>query len=868
MVVHLHLHTEYSIGDAISRVEDWVKEAARLEMPAMAITDHGVLGGFPRFYLACRQFGVKPIFGCEVYFVDDRHVKAAGEHRKHLTLLATSLTGYHNLIKATNEGHISGFYSRPRIDWEVLRAHSEGIICLTGCVQGPIGESVIDHDDRNEAVRRFKQLKKIFGDRLYLEIQFNELPQQQVLNKFLLKLSETHGTPLVATSDCHYIREDHVKHRTTLMAIIRKSTVATERGEGWESTHGLFLKTEEQMMRWAKEYAGIPKAAYRRAILETNSIADRIEEFSPIENPKLPIPSFVKDRTPREWLRAYCERELERRSLHTESEYSERLERELGVIEARDFSNYFLVVADLINWAKRNDIFVGPGRGSAAGSIVSWLLNITTLDPIKNKLMFERFLTIDRVGFPDIDVDFPQDRRQEVMAWFRRRYGEKVFQIPAYGTFQNRNLLRDLVRVHEIDVRLPALPEWAETVEEIAGEVPEVQFLLREYPDVADSLDVMHGSIRQLGRHAAGFAIDENGTLPIIRYGGDLLSAWQEGESKELSEMGFIKFDLLGLTTLSILRECEKLTGTNCYEYPLDDARVYREFQRCNLIGVFQFDAWAAGDVIKAIKPTGFEDLIAAGALCRPGPRDVGMDKVYAARKLGKQKYSLPHPALKEVLGETYGVITYQEQMTELASKLANMSLVDAEKLRKDIVKKSEQVALHRDKDLEELKKKFIDGAVSNSMSAANANELWKQILSFARYGFNRSHSCSYAFISYWCMYQKVHHPAEFMASVLKFTTIEEKQWKILTEAKRLGIRIKRPDINKSDRDYALDNGAIRFGLSTVKYLGATGVDEILEKRPFTSIKDFQDRVIKRKVNSRAFTNLMEAGAFNALPEI
>jgi DNA polymerase-3 subunit alpha len=355
--------------------------------------------------------------------------------------------------------------------------------------------------------------------------------------------------------------------------------------------------------------------------------------------------------------------------------------------------------------------------------------------------------------------------------------------------------------------------------------------------------------------------------LPIIRYGGDLLSAWQEGESKELSEMGYIKFDLLGLKTLSILKDTENLSRTSCYDYPLDDESVYREFRANNLSGVFQFDAWAAGDVIKKIKPTGFEDLIAAGALCRPGPRDVGMDKVYAARKTGRERYKLTHPAVQEVLGYTYGVITYQEQMTELASKLANMSLADAEKLRKDIVKKSEQVKMHRDEELLSLEKKFVGGAVNNGMKAADANILWQQILSFARYGFNRSHSCAYAFISYWCMYQKVHFPAEFLTSCLKYAADKDAQWKLITEAKRLGIRIKRVDINNSDIDYTLDNGSIRFGLSTVSYLGITGIEEILAKRPFSSRDDFRSRVAARKCNSRAFTNLEEAGAFNRLSE-
>ena len=866
-VTHLHVHTEYSVGDAICKVEEWVKKAAELGMTALAITDHGNLGGFPRFYMACKQYGIKPIFGCEVYFVDEREVKGPGEHRKHLTLLATNLIGYHNLIRATNQGHLSGFYSRPRIDWEVLKEYNEGIICLTGCVQGPIGEAFIDDNDEKEAIHRFKRLKKIFGDRLYLEIQFNELPQQATLNKFLLKISKEFKTPLVATADCHYPGDGESKYRTTVMAIIRKSTVSSERGEGWESTHGLFLKTEKQMMTWAKKYGGIPMKEAEKAIKNTNRVAKRVEVFSPVETPNLPTPPFVKGDTPKKWLRKYCQRELKKRGLDFNVLYQERLARELGVIEARDFSNYFLVVADVIQWAKREGIFVGPGRGSAAGSIVSWLLDITTIDPLKYNLMFERFLTIDRVGFPDIDVDFPQDRRQEVMAWFQQRYGNKVFQIPAYGTFQNRVLIRDLIRVYELDIKLPSLPEWAETIEEIANEVPEVQFVLKNNPDIEHALRRLHGTIRQLGRHAAGFAIDENGTLPLIRHAGDVLSAWQEGESKELSEMGFIKFDLLGLKTLSVLKHCEELTKTNCYDYPLDDESVYKEFRSGNLIGVFQFDAWAAGDVINKIKPTRFEDLIAAGALCRPGPRDMGMDKIYAARKLGKEKFRLSHPALQQVLGETYGVITYQEQMTELASKLANMSLVDGEKLRKDIVKKSEQVSLHRDKELGELKEKFVSGAIANDMAKAEAEELWRQILSFARYGFNRAHSCSYAFISYWTMYQKVHHPAEFMTALLKYTDIKETQYKILNDAKRMGIRIKRVDINVSGEDYTLDGNSIRFGLSTVPYLGAQGVQEIIEKRPFLSMADFNTRIVKRKVNSRAVANLTEAGAFNRLEE-
>lgn len=866
-MIHLHLHTEYSIGDAICRVEEWVKKAKELDMDSMAITDHGVLGGFPRFYLACKENNIKPIFGCEAYFVDDRTVRDPSEQRCHVTLLAINRTGYHNLIRATNEGHISGFYNRPRIDWSVLERYSDGLICLTGCIQSPIADAIYRKEDRNLAIQRFKRLRNIFKERLYLEVQFNELDNQRSYNKFLVKLAEKSGAKLVATSDCHYPGKGEAKFRTALLAIIRKTTIASERGDGWESTHGLYMKTDEEMMEWAEQYGGIPLDIAKQAVENTHEVAGLVEKFDPVEQPTLPAPIFIKDKTPEEWLRGYCKKELKKRGLDNNSVYSERLARELQVIISKNFANYFLVVADLINWAKRSDIFVGPGRGSAAGCIVSWLLNITTLDPIKHNLMFERFLTVDRVGFPDIDVDFPQDRRQEVMAWFQERYGNKVYQIPAYGTFQNRNLIRDLVRVYEIDVKLPALPDWAESVEEIANEIPEVQLILENNPSFRKSLDRLHGSIRQLGRHAAGFAIDENGTLPLIRYSGDLLSAWQEGESKELSEMGFIKFDLLGLTTLSILKECERLTNTSCYEYRLDDPDVYKEFRRNKLVGVFQFDAYAAGEVIKFIKPTEFEDLVAAGALCRPGPRDVGMDRVYGERKAARKELSFSHPVLEEVLGYTYGVITYQEQITELAAKLANMSLADGEKLRKDIVKKSEQVRAHRDEDLIILRKKFLKGAVDNGMKADDAKELWKQILSFARYGFNRSHSCSYAFISYWCMYQKVHYPAEFMASVLKYTVEKEKQYKVLSEAKRLGILISRVDINNSGADYTLDRGRIRFGLSTVPYLGITGIDEIISKRPFLSLEDFQDRVAKRKCNSRALGNLIEAGAFKGLPD-
>lgn len=865
MVVHLHLHTEYSIGDAICRVEEWVKTAKEFGMPALAVTDHGTLGAYPRFYLACKEEGIKPIFGLEAYFVDDLSVKTAGEQRMHLTLLAKTKTGYVNLIKLNNRSHVDGFYSRPRIDWSVLSEFSKDIICLTGCIQGPIADGIFRRDSYDLANERFQRLRKIFGKNLFLEVHFNELENQRIYNRYLRKLSDKSGVPLVVASDCHYPRKGWAKYRTTLLAIIRKTTVASERGDGWESTRGLYMKTDKEILQWAKEYGGIPEDYVKKAIKQTHKIADLIEEFSPIETPNLPIPPFVKDSTPKEWLRRYCRKEMRKRGFDKDQVYVERLERELGVIEARGFSNYFLVVADLITWAKKQDIFVGPGRGSAAGSLVSYLLNITTINPLKFNLMFERFLTVDRVGFPDIDVDFPQDRRHEVMEWFKNRYGARVYQIPAYGTFQNRNLLRDLIRVYEIDVKLPALPEAAESIEEIANEVPEVQLVLREYPDIGRSVERLHGSIRQLGRHAAGFAIDENGTLPIIRYSGDLLSAWQEGESKELSEMGYIKFDLLGLKTLSILKETEKLTNTNCYDYPITDSNIYKEFRRGNYTGIFQFDAWAAGEVLKLIKPTEFEDLIAAGALCRPGPRDVGMDKVYALRKIGRQRYTLNHPALQEVLGYTYGVITYQEQMTELASKLANMSLADAEKLRKDIVKKSEQVRMHRDEDLILLEKKFVGGAVANRMSEGDANKLWEQILSFARYGFNRSHSCAYAFISYWCMYQKVHYPAEFITSLLKFETEKEKVWKYLTEAKRLGIRIKRVDINASGESFTLDNRSIRFGLNSVAYLGPTGVEEIITKRPFESLDDFRSKVMARKCNSRAVANLIEAGAFNNL---
>ncbi|HEX7052259.1 MAG TPA: DNA polymerase III subunit alpha [Longimicrobiales bacterium] len=891
--VHLHTHSEYSLLDGANRIEDLVRRAADLEMPALALTDHGCMFGAWTFQKQAARMGVKPILGMEAYVAPgdrrDRSAAARGERNYyHLVLLARDLEGYRNVVRLTSIGYIEGFYHRPRIDREVLARHAEGVIVTSACMAGEVAQHLLA--DRWDAAREAASwYAEVFDGRYYLEVQAHDTPGQDVLNERVLKLADELGLPVVATNDAHFLRaDDHDPHDVLLCIGLGKDRddAGRMRYDG-----GLYFKTAEEIA------ARFPD---RPDVLEnTLAIADAVDvRFEKRYHvPKFPLPEGFESEA--SYLRELTmERAVARYGQPLPEHIRERLDYELGVIsnERADYAGYFLITQDFINWAKERGIPVGPGRGSAAGSLVAYVLGITDVDPLEFDLLFERFLNPARVSMPDIDIDFCYERRGEVIEYVRGKYGhESVGQIITFGTMKSRAVIKDVGRVlgfepaetDRLAKLVPNSPAHALTVAEAVEQIPELRELYGTDPRIRRLLDyakVLEGLARHASVHAAGIVIAPGPLheyVPVCtqptrgagagaaarggrRDGATSAEAMASGESAgggegvlvtqwdmtALEQAGMLKMDFLGLKTLTVIHDAvtwirrlhgalrHPVTGAE-YEriedVPRDDPAVYEMLARGGTTGVFQFESALAGDKLRAMRCDRFEDLVATNALIRPGPLDSGMTDVYIRRKLGREPVRYPHPKLADVLEPTYGVITYQEQVMRIAQILAGFTLAEADVMRKAVGKKDAELIRS---ELE----KFRSRAEANGVDARTAAEIAEQIETFGRYGFNRSHSVAYALLSYQTAWLKRHYPAEYMAALLSAVVDKtEDVVKYIAECREIGryipelregIEVLPPDVNESEWKFTPVSGnRIRFGLGAVRGVGAAAARAILEAR-------------------------------------
>lgn len=872
---HLHVHSHYSLLDGLAKVDDLVKRAKELGMESMALTDHGNLYGAIEFYKAMKKAGMKPILGVEAYMAPYGHLnKRAGvdEKRYHLILLAKNATGWLNIIQLVTKSNLEGFYYKPRIDKELLEEHKEGIICLSGCYGGEVSK-LIAEKKLDEAKMAARWYQNIFGNDFYLELQ----PHSPELHAPLLKLSHELGIPVVATQDTHYAKlEDRPVHE--ILLAVQTSTKLDDEDRLTLKKYDLSLRSQEEMIEIFKD---IPQA-----IENTARIADACN--LEIELGKTLLPKFEPPdgtSTSFEYLKQLIAERINARYAEITPEIEERLAMELSVIEKTGFADYFLIVQDYIIWAKDHGIAVGPGRGSAAGSIIAYILRITNIDPIKYDLLFERFLNPSRIEVPDIDVDFTDIRRDEVVSYVREKYGnDRVAQIITFGTMAARAAIRDAGRAlglsyglcDEIAKLIPFNPTqgmktgWLDASLQA---IPELKTLYDKNPDakkVIDAAKKLEGVARHASVHACGVVISAK---PLTNYmalqrapqGED--SIVTQSEAHAVSDLGVLKMDFLGLKNLTIieksLRIIKELHGVmiDIDALPLDDQKTFELFRAGDTTGVFQLESSGMRHYLKELAPTELEDIIAMISLYRPGPME--LIPSYILRKHGKEEVTYIHARLEPILKNTYGVGVYQEQMMRIARDLAGFTLAEADTLRKAIGKKIKDL-------LEEQRMKLINGMVKNGINEKTAKAIWELFPPFARYGFNRSHAACYAMISYQTAYLKAHYPVEFTASLLNVsgTDIDRINF-LVSEAKHLGIKVLPPDINMSAEDFAVDGPNIRFGLSAIKNVGANIVQYIIEERnnngPYSDFTNFVSRMHHKDLNKKSLENLTMAGAFDSL---
>jgi DNA polymerase-3 subunit alpha len=859
--VHLHVHSEYSILDGACRVPDLAARAAELEMPAVALTDHGSLAGAVELYREADKAGIKPILGCEVYVADDRLAQQKGY--AHLTLLAESNEGYSNLIKLASAGYLEGYYYKPRVDWDLLAERSQGLIALSGCLSGRVCKA-LEHGNRAEAESELSRLRDIYGaDSTYIEIQDAGLEVQKGINVTLAELSQATGLPLVATGDVHYLRHEDARAHEALLCI--QSGDSLQNPNRWRfDTDQFYFKSPQEM---AADFAPYPEAL--RATLE---IAERCKvtmELGRILLPKFPTPD---DRDAFDYLVELCEKGLQKRYGTITPELQDRLKFELKTIKEMGFADYFLIVWDFIAFAKRNGIGVGPGRGSAAGSLAAYCLEITDVDPMKYGLLFERFLNPGRKSMPDMDIDFSVHGRDQVINYVAEKYGrDRVAQIITFGTMMARAAVRDAGRVLDIpygtvDRIAKLIPEgpkvYLEDCLKPGAELKKAydeDEIARQIVDLAKPLE---GLVRQDSIHAAGVVI---GDRPLTDY----VPLQQKGTDQEVvtqfamgdvEALGLLKMDFLGLRNLDVIEKAEALAGVDIAKIPLDDPKTYEMLARGESVGVFQFEGSGMREALRQVKPNQFEDLIALVALYRPGP--MGYIPVYAKRKAGHEQVSFADERLKPITALTYGICIYQEQYMEIAKQLSGFTPAEADDLRKAIGKKIHSL-------MASLKDKFLEGCAKNNVTPAVANHLWKDMEQAQDYSFNKSHAACYALIAYRTAYLKAHFPAEYMAALISSVMSTKDRVPFYVAAcDEMGIEVEPPDVNVSAEDFRVVDGKIRFGLNAVKNVGESAVRSILAAReeggPFTSIWEFCERVDPQVVNKRALESLVKCGAFDS----
>jgi DNA polymerase-3 subunit alpha len=861
--VHLHVHSEYSILDGACRIPDLAQRAAELEMPAVTLTDHGSLAGAVELTKAAKKEGVKPVLGCEVYVADDRHAQQKGY--AHLTLLAEDNTGYANLIKLSSLGYLEGYYYKPRVDWELLDRHSQGLIALSGCLSGRVCKA-LEEGRADDADKELDRLTTIFGrDSVYVEMQNAHLDVQQRINPLLQQLAQRRGLPLVATGDVHYLNHEDARAHEALLCIQSGDSLKNPNHWKFETDH-FYFKTADEML------ADFP--GHEDAMRRTLEVAERCNVEIELGNILLPKFDVPNGGDAFEYLVELCEKGLERRYGTVTTELRERLQFELKAIREMGFADYFLIVADFIGFAKRNGISVGPGRGSAAGSLVAYVLEITDLDPIRYDLLFERFLNPGRKSMPDIDIDFAVDGRERVINYVREKYGnDRVAQIITFGTMAARAAVRDAGRVLEIpygvvDKIAKMIPEGpGQTLDESLKAGAELRQAYDSDPiarEIVDLAKPLEGLTRQDGIHAAAVVV---GAEPLM----NMIPLQQKGTDQEvvtqfdgttIEALGLLKMDFLGLRNLDVIDKACHLAGVpDIGAIPLDDKKTYAMLQRGEASGVFQFESSGMREALRSVKPTLFEDLIALVALYRPGP--MAYIPVYARRKNGQEQVVYLDERLKEITASTYGICIYQEQYMEIAKKVAGFSPAEADDLRKAIGKKIHSL-------MASLKGKFLDGCASNGVSAQTANQLWSDMEQAQDYSFNKSHAACYALIAYRTAWLKANHPKEYMAALISSVmNTKDKVPFYVAACEELGIEVLPPDVNASQIDFAVVEGKIRFGLNAVKNVGESACRAIVRARgeggAFTSLWDFTERVDPAVVNKRALESLVKCGGLDSV---
>ncbi|MGB9787204.1 MAG: DNA polymerase III subunit alpha [Dictyoglomus turgidum] len=864
--VHLHVHTEYSLLDGACRIDELIDQAVAFNMPAVAITDHGVMYGVVDFYKKAIEKGIKPIIGCEVYVAPaSRFDKKQRTDLFHLILLAKDFEGYKNLIKLVSLSFLEGFYYKPRVDKDLLRQYSKGLVALSSCLAGEIPTYILQNNIER-AKNAIKEYLDIFGEDFYLELQNNGMEEQEYVNNYLIRLAKEFNVPLVATNDVHYLRKEDAEIHDILLCIQTGSKL-NDKDRLRFKTNEFYFKSPDEMINLFKD---VPEA-----IENTFKIAERCNVEIPLNNIILPVFEVPEGETLDSYFEKLCwEGAKKRFGENIPQEIKERLSYEISVIKQMGFSGYFLIVQDFVNYAKSKGIPVGPGRGSAAGSLVSYVLGITNIEPTRWGLIFERFLNPERVTMPDIDIDFCFERREEVIEYVRNKYGrEHVAQIITFGTMAARASVRDVGRVldvpyNEVD-RIAKLIPPNTSIEEALSTSEELRNLVESNPQAKRIIEIakrIEGNARHASIHAAGIVISKD---PLMEYvplqvmnGNDVVTQFP---MTNLEELGLLKMDFLGLRTLTVIYDTVKKIKEN-YGIEIDisnisltDEKVYELLQKGDTIGVFQLESRGMRNLLRDIKPEKFEDLIAVLALYRPGP--LGRLESYIKRKRGEEKVEYMHPALEPILSETYGVIIYQEQVMEIAHKLAGFTLGQADVLRRAMGKKKPEV-------MEEQRGIFVKGAVERGIPEEVAVEIFEDMAKFAEYGFNKSHSAAYAFVSFQTAYLKVYYPKEYMASLL--TSVKNNTTKLskyIAEAKRIGIKILPPDINESMVDFTVTPQGIRFGLSAIKNVGENMAEAIVEEREkgkFKSIFDFIKRLSSKVINKRALESLIKSGAFDS----
>lgn len=870
---HLHVHTEYSLLDGACRIDDLVKRAVALEQPAVAMTDHGVMFGAIDFYKACHEAGIKPLIGCEVYFTPgSRHDREAGTGQggnHHLVLLAANEEGYRNLLRLVSAAHLEGFYYKPRTDLELLATHNEGLICLSACQAGVIGTRLLN-GDLPGARQHLDQLREIYGpENVYLELMQHGLEGQDVIVEGKLELARQTGAKVVATNDAHYVLPEHSRLHDVLLCIQTGAMLSDEKRMRFGADE-FYIKSTEEMA------ALFPQAP--EAITNVAEIVERCNVTLELGNLKLPRFEVPEGHTLSSYLREICEDNIERRYGQRRPDVIERLDYELDVIDKCNYSGYFLIVSDFIGEAKRRGMLVGPGRGSAAGALVSYLTGITEVDPIKYGLIFERMLNPERASPPDIDLDFPDDRREEIMEYAREKYGhDRVAQVITFNTLGAKAAVRDVGRVMGIDQdrinRLAkAIPEgkgW--TLKKALGEAEDVKQIVEQDAELAQVVDYakeLEGISRHSSVHAAAVVVSDKPLADVVPLKSDKGSVITQYSMKPVEEVGLVKIDFLGLKTLSILKHCVQGVKRNhgvdidLLKIPLDDPKTFDLLARGDTLAVFQLESEGMRALLRQLGPDRFEHVTALVALYRPGPMEFA--PVFCAGRHGEEIQYL-HPLLEPILEETYGVILYQEQVMRVATDVAGFTMPQAEIIMRAMSKKQEQKML-------QMQPVFYDGCTGNGLPEETVKELWDRMVTFSNYAFNKSHATAYGLVAYWTAYLKANWPAELLAAQLtSVMDTTEDVAKYVTECLRLGLEVKPPSVNLSEASFSVKDGAVVFGLGAIKNFGVGAAQQIVQEREaggsFASLGEFCRRMAPYNLNKSSIKTLIQAGALSDLGE-